>query len=522
MTIGQHRALSLWGGRSTRQLLRLRYANRLLDNPTFDMAHTEEGVERVRSAGFNWVYLLLSWNFPPEAEDLEREIFRRAIRLYQSAGIQVCGALPVSACMDQGSYHDQDWYAQTGRGRRIQVQKGRYFTCWNADQWLDEVQTRIRWLVEAGVDGLLLLEAWNWQTIVCRDSRCQSAFAMATRRAKLPRFVDSAYRQWQSDLIARRVADWLTFARELNPKLITMIDHAQTSLAVDHVLIDGLLPHDSLTTAPALSAALACEQRLVSHVGPPGDDDDLTAREQPLLLALAEASALGVAPLLKGNGYSVHGHPTLWLHTAYDQQRQLVFSFNQWLERNADWLAFCDNVSPLAIYYPHAGARSVFESACRVLIRHGFPFRVVGQGAWDGVRTLSFPPDPSPEARRRLDNYSGGRVITLQRHQRLFGLGLSNRSTGVENELLNALGLDFMPRVHAEHPVLFVMRHDTGGEQWHLVNYASEPQPISLHVPSIVSGWVMTPPQEDQGKIFGTELLLTVERYKVLRIRSRA
>ncbi|HEX3053138.1 MAG TPA: hypothetical protein VHP83_20940, partial [Aggregatilineaceae bacterium] len=409
MTIGQHRAISLWGGRGTRQLLRLRHANRLLDNPTFDMAHTEEGVERVRSAGFNWVYLLLSWNFPPEAEDLEQEIFRRAIRLYQAAGIQVCGALPVSACMDQGSYHDQDWYAQTGRGRRIQVQKGRSFTCWNADQWLEEVRTRIRWLVEAGVDGLLLLEAWNWQTIVCRDARCQSAFAAATDRAKLPRFVDKSYRQWQSDLIMRRVADWFTFARDLNPKLLTMVDHPQTSLVVDQVLIDGLLPHDGLTNAPALSAALACEKHLVSHVGPLGDDDDLTTSAKPLLLALTEASALGVAPLLKGNGYSVHGHPTLWLHPAYDQHHQWVSAFNQWLVRNADWLAFCGNVSPLAIYYPHGDALPIFASACQILIRHGFPLRVVGQGDWDGVTTLIFPPDSTPEARRRLENYNGGR-----------------------------------------------------------------------------------------------------------------
>jgi hypothetical protein len=49
--VGHDRVISLWGGRGARQVLRWEFPGLMIDNRTYDMAHTEEGIERVQSMG---------------------------------------------------------------------------------------------------------------------------------------------------------------------------------------------------------------------------------------------------------------------------------------------------------------------------------------------------------------------------------------------------------------------------------------------------------------------------------------
>ena len=69
--------------------------------------------------------------------------------------------------------------------------------------------------------------------------------------------------------------------------------------------------------------------------------------------------------------------------------------------------------------------------------------------------------------------------------------------------------------------LLTVWRGAHGGEQRHLVNYASDPQRVTLHAPQFVSGWVIAPEEREAVKVFGNELMVTVDVYKVLRLQEK-
>lgn len=89
------------------------------------------------------------------------------------------------------------------------------------------------------------------------------------------------------------------------------------------------------------------------------------------------------------------------------------------------------------------------------------------------------------------------------------------------HELMEALGTEFTPRVETEGQgaVLFVMRRESNGEeQWHFVNYADEPQRVTVHASDFVSGWVHSPQEAWRTRIFGHSLIMTIADYKVVRL----
>jgi len=87
------------------------------------------------------------------------------------------------------------------------------------------------------------------------------------------------------------------------------------------------------------------------------------------------------------------------------------------------------------------------------------------------------------------------------------------------DELAGALAADDIPRVQAGQPVLFaIWREASGGQQWHLVNAGEEPQRVTLSTPGFINGWVVAPGQDEPTKIFGSDVVIRVDTYKVLRL----
>lgn len=234
---------------------------------------------------------------------------------------------------------------------------------------------------------------------------------------------------------------------------------------------------------------------------------------------------------------------------------------------------------PVFTWWKNGPVEPVFEAACAAVIRLGLPLRVVGDEAWDGVETLIAPPGPVAGLDARLIEFSarGGRVIALQqmrsgsagrplwtafqplkpgrahwpvvrraahritligarwrgggaiRRRAARWLRLPGASPGTDaairlpdaalDELATALGADFRPRVRSAQPVLFtIWREPGGGTQWHLVNSAPEPQRVMLIAPEFISGWAIAPGQGEPVKVFGSDVAIPLETYKVLRL----
>lgn len=220
----------------------------------------------------------------------------------------------------------------------------------------------------------------------------------------------------------------------------------------------------------------------------------------------------------------------------------------------------------------------VFWGACQTLIRRGLPFRVVGDTDWDGVTTLIMPPGRAGKVDQSLARFveAGGRVIALQRARvgsagrplwtgyrpvrsswlhwplirrvtyrggvvgwRLYhtqglvrffvrrferqpassrDLWQTELPDDLQAELLEAVGRTFAPRADGDGPVLFTMWREPGGvQQWHLVNYLEQPQRVTLRVSGFISAHVYAVGEETPSKVFGNELIVILDDYKVLR-----
>ncbi|MBN1201355.1 MAG: hypothetical protein JXJ20_05810 [Anaerolineae bacterium] len=625
--IGEYRAISLWGARGTRQLLRLKHPGMGVDDRTYDMAYTEEGAERVRAMGFNCVYLMCSWGFPPETEEMDWEVFRRAVRLYHEAGIQVVGGVQVSSCMAQGPYREKDWYALDPWGRRIPCYRECYYTCWNSPDWLEDVKKRICVVIEAKADGVFFGEPWMGGVPLdvgrgllgvagCHDARCRAAYAEETGGLALPAGIHprgrrvQAYLQWRASLIARRLQEWASYAQELNPAIVITVEGCEPDCRNPFVQVGHELAEPADTYEPRLLAcdlpraesagylvqnAAALDGALsgpdgaaaLSHVGPRQADTGTFWSGHHFQVAMAEACALEVPPVIDGNGFVYRRSLTLLIHKQYKRQQEAIGQMNAWLEQHAGWLNNRTNASPLAVLYPQEALRTdwnavapVFWGACQTIIAHGLPFRVVGQGSWDDVTTLVVPPGQVSWLDQRLERFveQGGRVIALQRAR----TGMSGRPlwTGyrpprpswlhwplvrrisnrlgakiwrlrhagrlirfwanrlrrpdrapvnklfalppdeLQRELLEAVETGSFPRVTGG--VLFSLwREPDGVEQWHLVNYQDKAVRATLHAPEFVSGWVYAPGEEEAVKVFGNDVIVTVDAYKVLRLRHQ-
>jgi hypothetical protein len=222
-----------------------------------------------------------------------------------------------------------------------------------------------------------------------------------------------------------------------------------------------------------------------------------------------------------------------------------------------------------------AASAPFFWGACQAVIEQGLPFRVVGDDGWENVSTLVVPPGVIEGLDQRLAAFTG-RVVALQRmrpgtsgrplwtnyrarraswlhwplvrrvsyraevalrrwyytHASVRAIAQRVRQADVGRgdsmalpppemckELADTLRSDAIPYAEGEGALLFTIWREPGGtEQWHLVNYQDEPQRVTVYAPRFVSGWVYAPEEEASVKIFGNSLIVTLDRYKVLRL----
>lgn len=267
------------------------------------------------------------------------------------------------------------------------------------------------------------------------------------------------------------------------------------------------------------------------------------------------------------------------LHAALAEFNDWIGAQRGWLGARTDAGPLAVYCPPAFTWWKNHPVEPVFEAACAAVIRLGLPLRVAGDEAWDEIETLIVPPGPVAGLDARLTEFSarGGQVLALQQmrsgstgrplwtafqplkpgrrywpgvrriahHAALLGarwhgggalrrraarwLRLPGTPPGpgapiplpraALDELAAALGTDFRPRVRSDQPVLFtIWREPGGGMQWHLVNSAPEPQRVTLLTPDFISGWVIAPGQNEPVKVFGSDVVIPLETYKVLRL----
>lgn len=621
---GTVRGVMLLGGRGARLTLRRMFPGTPLDIPTLDMAHARDGAQRAAKLGADTVFLAYSWGLPPELDEVDRLGFARVVRLYHDAGLRVMAGVMASSYAPQASYAGRDWAARDPFGRAIPAQVGRLYACWNDTEWLDTVRTHLIQALDAGADGVWLMAPWAGGVPFavgdgllgaagCACSRCRAAYAEAADGAPIPRHLSlksrevQNYLEWRAELTTRRIGEWAAAVREHSPDALVAVegppasgdmvalryghDPAALSGVTDLYLVRVPLGEGRDPTSLAVSVAAACarlgeQARVAATLG----EAYPAARETPSAEAFAAgqtaAVALNAAPVVDGTPFTSNGALTLIVASEFEPLRASINEWYRWLAAQNSWLDGRAGAGPLAIYCPPAltwwkngPAEPLVDAACQAVIRLGLPLRVVGDEAWDGVKTLIVPPGQVPGLDARLTEFSqnGGRVIALQQMRtgsagrplwtgyepvrpgwqhwpvmralsaRMMLLGtrwhtggaarrrlarwlrLPGRpgaepaplplSDALVDELAAALPGDVCPRVQAEQPVLFTIWREPNGEtQWHLVNLALEPQRVTLLTGGFASGWVVAREQPEPVQVFGSHIAVALDRYKVLRL----
>jgi len=85
--------------------------------------------------------------------------------------------------------------------------------------------------------------------------------------------------------------------------------------------------------------------------------------------------------------------------------------------------------------------------------------------------------------------------------------------------MLDALGERPYPRVTAQAPVLAELWRRGAEWQLHLVNYASEPQPVTVSFERPVGGEVISPDTRDV-PVSGQHLVIPLDVYAIVRYRE--
>jgi len=624
LNVGAMRGVALMGGRGARLSLRRSFPGVVIDAPGLDMAHAADGAARAAALGANTALLTFSWGLPPELDEVDRLGFGRVVRLYHDAGLRVIAGVMASSYALQASYAARDWFARDSFDRRIRSAVGRVYACWNHPDWLETVQAHALQALDAGADGVWLIDPWPGGVphlvnggllgaAGCSCPRCQAAYSEASGGAAIPAVIalqsqDSQhYLEWRENLTTQRIGEWATAAREQSPGAMVVVEgapsqdglaalrygHDPAALAqhIDLYLVRNPLHagQDAARPAAALASArvrLGEQARPAALLGPKRAAASHAPEAVRLAQAHSAAVALGSAPVVDGTPYTSDNGLTLLIASPFGDLRETIGACNGWLAAQHGWLQERTSAGSLAIYCPPAltwwkngPVDPLADAACAAVIRLGMPLRVVGDEPWDGVTTLIVPPGQIAGLDARLAQFSeaGGRVIALQqmrtgsvgrplwtnyepvrpgwRHARLVRrasarhvlLGARWHRGGavhrrlarwlrlpgsldaeaasaslpdaLVDELAAALAGDVCPRVQAAEPVLLTLwREPQGGTQWHLVNLAQSPQRVTIVTGGFLSGWVVAPEQDEPKQVFGSDIVVSLDRYKVLRI----
>lgn len=328
---------------------------------------------------------------------------------------------------------------------------------------------------------------------------------------------------------------------------------------------EGLLVNNALTLRTA--RALAGETPVTTDPYDRGIGFDGVYPPRRFVQGVAEAAACGAPMVVKGTEFVEAGAFTLLTAERYAPQRAALGELHAWLQSHAGLYDARRNCAPIGLLFPgeelwldwNRLAPGYFGTG-QALLAEGLPWRVVsrerdleGLGVllafdapppgWrlpDGLRVLDVhalpgwaPPRPAPLARHAwLHAPVTGAVAELFRayftsrlaRRLIDGLGLAHFFMGSplyrlppaarRRALLAALG-EVRPRVLAGAPVLLEVWEGAGRRQLHLVNYALEPQQVSVQFERPARGRVLAPGAQPFA-FEGSALTIRLESYAVV------
>lgn len=284
---------------------------------------------------------------------------------------------------------------------------------------------------------------------------------------------------------------------------------------------------------------------------------------------IAEAVAGGASTTVKGTEYNDGEKMTMLTDPAYHAQHAAIGKYNRWLEEHAGLFKGRENIAPIGLLHPEEDLwRHWFElapiylGAGQTLTVAGIPWRVVRKGEpLDGLAALltftpadkalesdeSVPrvhiPDqpgwgwrkPTTVARGGLAHslvQSVGLGLVRAYHSSKFARLLMDRlnmaslviqtnmftlpASPVMETLLKALPDDLTPTVSAADPVLIETWQKGRETQVHLMNYANQPQKVTVHFSESVNARVISPDSDEIIELKGKNISLYLDIYSIL------
>jgi hypothetical protein len=429
--VGVHRPVYLWGGPGTVRMNKLKFMDAPVDEAVHAEAHTQAGAARMSGeAAFTWAYLMYNWGFPPEVEQEDWDDFRRAVPVYQAAGLQVFGYVQVSNCVYSGSFRDKDWYALDPKGRRFHYYTGRYMTCPSHPEWQKHLRDMVRGILDAGAEGVYFDNPWHacqpihfggaWLGPAgCYCDRCRRAFRETTG-LEMPTSIspkgDEAsrdYLRWRAGQITGIIAMLGDYARTLRPGVVigandynAVMNPSYVAYGVDLAALAGVqdvvmiedfalprwragtrgnpetLVNNALTLRTA--RALIGDTPLSTDPYDRGIGFDPVYPARRFQQGIAEAAACGATMVVKGTEYMDDGTFTLLTAERYAPQRVAIGQIHRWLAGRADLYRDRENAARVALLYPGdvlwqdwdrlAGP---YFAAGQALLAAGIPWHVV-------------------------------------------------------------------------------------------------------------------------------------------------
>jgi hypothetical protein len=288
--------------------------------------------------------------------------------------------------------------------------------------------------------------------------------------------------------------------------------------------------------------------------------------------AIAEAAACGATMVVKGTEYVDDGVFTLLTAEKYTPERAAIGQIHGWLAEHAGLYQGRENAATVGLLYPGDAFWQAWDclaplyfGAGQTLLGAGVPWRVVlGDDDLTGLEVLlmfgaTLADDRLPDGVRvipvaELPGWEVAGPSFLARHkwarslvagpvgwlfQSYFrwhwarqlgdGLGLTQLFIhspsfrlplpGARATLLEAVGDKSYPRVRSGEPVLVELWRRGVEYQLHLVNYATEPQRVTVEFSGPVRGRLLSPDGADE-RHHGSQLDVLLDVYAVVEYEA--
>ena len=292
------------------------------------------------------------------------------------------------------------------------------------------------------------------------------------------------------------------------------------------------------------------------------------------LQSIAEASACRASAVIKATEFvDASGRFTLLTDVSYTEIRTEIGRYHRWMSARDEILRLndgCENLSPVGLLYPSRLNREwqrlarLFFGCQQTLLAAGIPWRVVLPGqslshlqsllVFDlaDLQNVDLPEDlatleiqflpgwksmgsgsllHSSKLLRRIVSWAAGSIYHAYFSHKTMrglmdGLGVMRLFTGspfyylpdaeARASLLDALPTNLFPRVQAEAPVLLEVWEQKGQKQFHLVNYSSQPQQVTISFGEPVSVRHLSPDQLFDTHPSGQEISFDLDIYSIL------